>query len=174
MWIEQHAALVNQLIYMRVLPGCSYACGCRVVLGFVAMFCSSSLAFRLSCKRPLRMMFTWIQSALAKQSPKEAYPAGSTSAVPMTACLVSDPFLQILLSAICLGSETLVCVCASWASKLSSVGSELIIYVKPRPADMTSGASYSTVQYPTPPSSSPTPDSTISLIKGATTRQVGQ
>ena len=59
-------------------------------------------------------------------------------------------------------SDTLVCICASPASKLSSVGMELIIYSRPRPAAMTSGASYSTVQYPTPPSASPTPDWTSS------------
>jgi len=69
-------------------------------------------------------------------------------------------------------SETLVCTWASPASKLSNVGIELIMYVRPSPADMTSGASNSTVQYPTPPSASPTPDSTRSWMRGATTRHV--
>lgn len=62
--------------------------------------------------------------------------------------------------------------CASPASKLSSVGTLLIMYVRPRPAVMTSGASYSISAYVTPPSASPTPASIRDLTSGETWWQV--
>jgi len=46
------------------------------------------------------------------------------------------------------------------------------MYVNPKPASITSGASYSTVQYATPPSDSPTPDSMSCWRRGDTTRHV--
>lgn len=72
-------------------------------------------------------------------------------------------------------STTFVSVWASPASKLSSVGTEVIMYVRARlsePVD-SSGASNSTAARPTPPSSSPTPDSTSERSRGSTCRHDG-
>ncbi|KAK5632387.1 hypothetical protein RRF57_008101 [Xylaria bambusicola] len=76
-----------------------------------------------------------------------------------------------------LPSVTFVWTIASPASKLNKVGTLVIMYVipsvSPLPSPlMISGASYSTVQNATPPSCSPTPDSTSDLISGATARHV--
>lgn len=76
-------------------------------------------------------------------------------------------------SASFLASAIFVVVWASPASKLSSVGIDVIMYVMPNPPFMMSGASYSTSQYAMPPSASPTPDSMRDLMKGVTVRQVG-
>jgi hypothetical protein len=78
------------------------------------------------------------------------------------------------LSPIFLTSTTFVSVCASPLSKLSSVGMLVIIYSIPNPLTMISGASYSTSQNETPPSASPTPDSSRSWMTGGTVLQVLQ
>lgn len=100
---------------------------------------------------------------------------------PLPPCLLASVLIHSArnsLSASLRASATLVAVWASPASKLSSVGTEVIIYVRARfswPAEevMRSGASNSTSARPTPPSCSPTPDSTRERSSGPTVRQVG-
>lgn len=71
-------------------------------------------------------------------------------------------------------STNFVCVWASPPSKESSVGMEVIIYLIPNPLPIMSCASYSISQKDTPPSNSPTPDSSNEVRIGDTVRQVLQ
>ena len=74
-------------------------------------------------------------------------------------------------------SVTRVAVWGSPASKLSRVGTEVIMYVMARlsapETAMMSGLSNSTGARKTPPSGSPTPDSTREVSSGRTVRHVG-
>lgn len=115
------------------------------------------LTFRMNARLSLRSFPFQYRPNNAPNRLPPARPA------PPLLASVSNHCLRNCLSFICSGLVSLVSSCASCLLNARRVGIELIIYVTPKSPMSTESSS--TSEYPTPPSASPTPSSSINSFK---------